>query len=46
MSPQVLPPTKILFRKVFGSGPMIFWLLPCDINKSNQMLESQDMYHV
>ncbi|CAF0912426.1 unnamed protein product [Adineta steineri] len=45
-SPQTLPPAKVLFRKVFGPGPMILWLLPCDLKKSNQISDSQDMYHV
>jgi hypothetical protein len=64
MSSPSLPPTRILFRKVFGPGkktsklkeiclvhlsflgPMILWLLPCDLKQSNQISDSQDMYHV
>ncbi len=62
-SSQILPPSKLLFRKVFGPGkkskqrqcyfnslsflgPLILWLLPCDLKKSNQLFDSQDMYHV
>lgn len=40
------PPSKILFRKVFGPGPMIFWLIPCDLKRHNQNFDSHDMYHV
>jgi len=46
ISPQILPPTKVLFRKIFGPGPMILWLLPCDLKNANQMHDSQNMYHV
>ncbi|CAF1485342.1 unnamed protein product [Adineta ricciae] len=46
MAPQILPPKRILFRKVFGSGPMICWLCPCDFKKPSQITASVDMYHV
>ena len=36
------------FRKdpFLFQGPMIFWLIPCDLKKSNQITDSQNMYHV
>lgn len=62
-SSQVLPPAKILFRKVFGPGknsinnrsinlrslligPMILWLLPCDLKTSSSNLDPHNLYHV
>jgi len=44
--PQTLPPKRVLLRKVFGSGPLIFWLLPCALKSSNPSIDLQDMYHV
>ena len=30
----------------FFLGPIILWLLPCDLKSANQTSDSQDMYHV
>ncbi|CAF1358172.1 unnamed protein product [Adineta steineri] len=46
MAQQILPPKRVLFRKVFGSGPLICWLCPFDLNKSNPPINSLEMYHV
>ncbi|CAF1455929.1 unnamed protein product [Adineta steineri] len=46
MAQQILPPKRVLFRKVFGSGPLICWLCPFDLNKSNPPINSSEMYHV
>jgi len=44
--PQNLPPARVLFGKVFGSGPMIYWLFPCDVRKSTNTIDSHEMYNV
>ncbi|CAF0937714.1 unnamed protein product [Rotaria sp. Silwood1] len=46
MTQQILPPARVLLRKVFGPGPMILWLLPCDLKKSNETTDLQNMHHV
>ncbi|CAF2801620.1 unnamed protein product [Rotaria sp. Silwood2] len=46
MASQILPPTKVLLRKVFGPGPMMLWLLPCDLKKSNEATDLQNMHNV
>lgn len=47
LNEPILPSKRVLFRRVFGPGPMIFWLLPCDMRKSNQFTDySPDMYTV
>ncbi|CAF4331037.1 unnamed protein product [Rotaria socialis] len=46
MAQQILPPAKVLLRKVFGPGPIIFWLLPCDLKSSNDAIELREMHNV
>jgi len=46
MEQQILPPKIVLFRKVFGSDPMICWLFPCNLKNSNKIVDSQDVYNV
>ncbi|CAF1223880.1 unnamed protein product [Rotaria magnacalcarata] len=43
---QILPPAKVLLRKVFGPGPIIFWLLPCDLKSSNDAIDLREMHNV
>jgi len=46
MTPQTLPSSQVLLRKVFGSGPLICWLVPCDLKSSHSTPDTQDMYQV
>jgi hypothetical protein len=46
MTQKILPPKRVLFRKVFGPGPIICWLFPCDLKPSPQILEPPNMYNV
>ncbi|UJR22005.1 hypothetical protein I4U23_025072 [Adineta vaga] len=45
-APQILPPKRVLFGKVFGPGPIFCWLCPCDSKKSSQFSNPIDMYRV
>ncbi|CAF3052351.1 unnamed protein product [Rotaria sp. Silwood2] len=45
-SQRTLPPKRVLFQNIFGSGPMILWLFPCDLKSSNKITDSQDTYNV
>ncbi|CAF3437963.1 unnamed protein product [Rotaria socialis] len=45
-TPRVLPSKRVLFENVFGSGPIICWLLPCDLRNSNKINDSPDAYTV
>ncbi len=46
MAQQILPAKHVLFRKVFGPGPMICWLFPCDLKHSPETLDPPNMYNV
>lgn len=45
-SPNAVPAARVLFRQVFGPGPMILWLLPCDLRKTTPATDLYNMYHV
>ena len=46
MTDSNLPPKRVLFRKVFGSGPMICWLIPCDSTNKPTPLDLPNTYNV
>ena len=41
-----LPPTRVLFQKVFGAGPMICWLFPCDLKNKPVPLDLPNTHNV
>ena len=46
MAEQILPPRRALFQQVFGPGPMICWLFPCDLKTTHSPVDTPEMYTV